>query len=1013
MRSRRASRWIGIVCGVALVVVGVMAPTSVSASVRATAGTAAQATNPRGVAGGRNDARRVLTTAPNQITLSDQAAVDTFVQTQELSTPNGLGDHFGEAVAIEGNTMVVVAPRDYLDPVDNCGYGVGYVYIRQPGSPFWDLTAHLRGSDHNGSDPPGDCYGYWGFRSSVAIHGATIAIGAGEPTWNDFYPHDLAEGKVYIFRQHDGAWTDATEDTILISNERLTPPGGDRDLLGAAIGLQDENTLVVGAPYADGGTGAVYIYTSDGSNTWDRIATLQPPDLKYSEAFGDSLGVSGRTIVVGNYSEPERLSTQGIVAVFDEPADGWVDSEIPVEPTAYLPIDPSNVFDSVAIDGDTIVVGGFSLVSDGVQLATVPTGATVFERADGAWDLAARLFPSEPFGSGAQYGSAVAVQDSTIVVADRDDDEGTGAVYVYRKSGASWGDTSAPPDLVEAQKLVGIDAHGGDFFDEAGRALALDGSTVVVGAPWRAQPNTSDCDYCGSVLWTSGGVFVYVDTTDTTPPTTTITRDPAAPNALGWDKTAPVITVSATDNPDGSGVFQVRCQVDGDTPATFDKMAPGCAYDPGKAFTTQSIHTLYAASIDSAGNRSAVISLPLKVDTIAPASTVDLSPTDPDGADGSYTTPVTVTLNPHRDGIGSEIEEARCAVNPATPPASFADLPICASYWFYPGVEYQADGDYTVWVALKDGAGNEEMPHSRTFSIHSGPTTTISLTPSTPTGLQGWYNAGVTVSVTATAVGTAHVVGYRCVLDPATPPTSFTDMADTCPYAQGGAKVSTEGRHVVYAASRDDHGNASSVVSRAVNIDLTPPTVTCDGNGPASFILADEDTEVTATVTDKTSGPSSPTASTPVTSVDLATVGNGTKTVSATDVAGNQTTVNCAYVVGYDVDVIGPADGATFKAGATVSITFRLRNASGVTISDADAAVLLGGKKKPCLVVGLYDGAAQTACATYAAATDLFTLSVKTPKGRTAVGAHQVGLQIKAPNGSGVVNVVLIPILLN
>jgi hypothetical protein len=604
----------------------------------------------------------------------------------------------------------------------------------------------------------------------------------------------------------------------------------------------------------------------------------------------------------------------------------------------------------------------------------------------------------------------VTVQGSTIAVSAPSDNEAAGAVYVFHRPGDSWG--SDGPVVYESQKLIGANARSYPDLDEAGRSLALDGKTIAAGAPLRSQTITSGCDDCIGDN-NSGGVFVYVDTTDTTPPTTSITRDPVAPNALGWDKTAPLITVSATDNPDGSGVFQVRCQVDGDTPATFDNMAPGCAYDPGKAFTTQSIHTLYAASIDSAGNRSAVVSLPLKVDTVAPASTVDLSPADPDGADGSYTTPVTVTLNTHRDGIGSEIEEARCALNPAAPPAAFADLPICPSFWFFPGVEFQADGDYTVWVALKDGAGNEETPHSRTFSIHSGPTTTIGVTPSTPTGLQGWYKAGVTVSVTATAVGTAHVVGYRCVLDPTTPPTSFADMADTCPYAQGGAKVSTEGRHVVYAASRDDHGNASSVVSRAVNIDLTPPTVTCDGSGPASFILADEDTEVTATVTDKTSGPSSPTASTPVTSVDLATVGNRTKAVTATDVAGNSTTVNCAYVVGYDVDVIGPADGATFKAGATVSITFGLRNASGVTISDADAALLLGGKKKPCLVVGLYDGVAQTACATYAAATDLFTLSVKTPKGRTAVGAHQVGLQIKAPNGTGIVNVVLIPILLN
>lgn len=1022
MRSREAPRTVAIFVAALMVAVEAVAPASVTARVASAAVPTRAAHRPLDVSRLPSEPTRAARAArttpvriPATVVANGAAAVESFVQTQELAPVNGLGNYYGSSVAIEGDTMVVVAARDYRDPFDDCGYGVGYVYTRQPGSPFWDLTAHLIGSDRFGTRANEDCYGYWNFRTSVAIRGTTIAIGVAQPlyTQDPAAPDgEAAQGKVYMYRQHLGRWVDATEDRILTS--KVGPPNGTwLDHFGDAVALQDENTVVVGAPYAYGGSGAVYVYESDGLTSWTQTAQLRPETPDNGLAFGATVGVSGRTIVVGNWHDPDYgFPPRGVLAVFDEPADGWADAT----PTVELPVASDSTGDSAAIDGDTIVAGTFSKVPWNNSIRLQPTGAEVFERTLGAWDVTARLVASDLGDMSSlnaeNFGSVVAIQGDTVAVSNIDDGNGAGAVYVFQKPGASWGDASAPGVVEETQKLIGANPGTSLPNDTAGYSLALDGSTLAVGALWRTEVVTSGCDLCDG-SYKSGGVFVFGQTTDTTPPTTTITRDPPTPNASGWDNVAPTIAVSAADDPAGSGVFQVRCQVDGNIVTAFDQMAPGCDYAPGKPFTTQSIHTLYAAAVDAAGNRSAVVSLTLKVDTIAPSSTVDLSPAVPDGADGSYTTPVTVTLNPHRDGIGSEIAEARCAVNPATPPVTAADLPICPTYFFSPGLEYQASGDYTVWVALRDEAGNQEAPHSRSFSIHAAPTTTIAVTPSTPSGSAGWYKAAVTVAVTATAVGTANVVGYRCVLDPATPPAAYADMADACPYGAGGAKITTDGHHVVYAASRDDHGNASAVVSRSINIDGTPPTLTCDGSGPASFTLGDVDTEVTATVADATSGPAAPTASSPITSTDLGTVGNRTKAVSATDVAGNQATVNCAYVVGYDVDVLAPADGATFKAGTTVMITFRLRNASGVDITDTDAAVLLGGKKKPCLITGLYDGTAQTACATYAAATDVFSLSIKTPKGRTVVGAHHIGLQIKAPNGSGIVNVVLIPILLN
>jgi len=947
-----------------------------------------------------------------------------FVQTQELSTPNGLGNWFGMAVAVEGDTMVVAAPRDYLDDEHSCGYGVAYVYTRQLGSPFWDLVAHLRGDDHYGPDSDGNCFGYWNLHESAAIRGDTIAIGVPEMyNENPAIPHGDAQGRVYVFKKHSGAWTDATEDTILLGKEGPPEPFPYTDHFGSAVALdEDGTTLVVGAPGAIVGSGAAYVYQADPTGNFVDVARLVPNSPVQDGLFGASLGISGRTIVVGNFHDNDkcRPGFDTSIAVFDEPAGGWEDAgpatEIPDVPTGYY---------SVSIDGDTIVAGRQNDEPMGTfpYCHRTPSAAAIFQRTGDTWEQAASLIASDGGGNtpdGANgYGSVVAIHGDTAVVtapngAVAPEDFGEGAAYVFRRPGDSWGEPGAPTLVQESQKLVGENARCCLSEDIAGYNMAFDGSTIAVAAPFRSQLVTGPgCDECQGLNTEAGGVFVYGQTTDTNAPTTTITRDPAAPSGgNGWDLSAPTITVSADDGAGGSGVFQVRCQLDGNTPTTFDQMPEACAYAGGAAFTTQGMHTLYAASVDSAGNRSAVVSQTIKLDSVAPSSSIILSPATPDQADGSYSSPVTVSLFANRDANGSNTAGAHCAVNPATQPTSYDDLPACPSYSFYPGLEYQASGDYTMWVALVDEAGNKEGPHSQTFSIHAVPTTTITLTPSTADGNQGWYRSAVTASVAATAVGTANIVGLRCILDPVTAPAGFNDIPDACPYAQGGARITMAGRHTLYAASRDDHGNFSAVVSRQINIDGTPPTVTCDGGGPTAFLLGEAPGELTATVTDSLSGPLATTASASLTTSDLSRVGNRTKAVTGSDIAGNTASANCAYSVGYDVGVLAPLDGSSFKAGTTITIKFTLSDATGNTISDTAAATLVGGKKKPCFISGVYDGVAQSTCPTYAAATDTFSITVKTPKSRSAIGAHQIGVLVKAPDGTGAINVVLIPILL-
>ena len=126
-----------------------------------------------------------------------------------------------------------------------------------------------------------------------------------------------------------------------------------------------------------------------------------------------------------------------------------------------------------------------------------------------------------------------------------------------------------------------------------------------------------------------------------------------------------------------------------------------------------------------------------------------------------------------------------------------------------------------------EGNGNNKL---FAFSVDgivdtSPPTSSIALTPSSPNGTNGWYTSPVGVSVTAADnTGGVGVYETRCVVDPATAPTSFTDLpAGAC----NVTSVSGDGTHTVYAASIDADNNAETTVASATfKIDATPPTIT-------------------------------------------------------------------------------------------------------------------------------------------------------------------------------------------
>ena len=191
-----------------------------------------------------------------------------------------------------------------------------------------------------------------------------------------------------------------------------------------------------------------------------QIAKLTASDGVAGDLFGHSVAVDGDTAVVGAY---EDESEKGAAYVLAKDSSGaWSQ----VAKLTASDGEAGDIFGwSVAVDGDTVVVG-----------ARYDDSAYVFTKPGTGWATAtetAKLTASDGV-VGDWFGQSVAVDWDTVVVGASEDD-GSGSAYVFTKAADSvW------TDATQTAKLTASD---GDDFDEFGKSVAVDGDTVVAGAP--------------------------------------------------------------------------------------------------------------------------------------------------------------------------------------------------------------------------------------------------------------------------------------------------------------------------------------------------------------------------------------------------------------------------------------------------------------------------------------------------------------------------------------------------
>jgi hypothetical protein len=198
-------------------------------------------------------------------------------------------------------------------------------------------------------------------------------------------------------------------------------------------------------------------------------------------------------------------------------------------------------------------------------------------------------------------------------------------------------------------------------------------------------------------------------------------------------------------------------------------------------------------------------------DNVPPETTVSLEPGAPNGNDGWYKGPVRVTLTGTDNEGGAGVEQLIWRVD-GGPPQGYGGP-----------FDYTVEGDHELEYRSIDAAGNAEDFKSVPLKVDvSAPTVSSSVTPGEPRGPAGWYDAAVTVRLTA-ADGPGSGVApngtrYRI------------DGGAWTPYAQP-VGLATAGRHTLEYAASDVAGNEGATQTLDLNVDATAPTTTLRLNG--------------------------------------------------------------------------------------------------------------------------------------------------------------------------------------
>lgn len=301
-------------------------------------------------------------------------------------------DDFGRALAMDGNTLVVGAPRKRGTS------GIAYVFRRASARGAWRQTGII--------EPPRSG-NHAEYASALVLSGNDMLIAS---------PAADSTGVIYHFRRTGDRWR---------QHAVIRPEGGVGIRgFGRAIS-QHGDGLLIGAPTADSGAGRVFVARRDASGNWGSPSSVSIPRVPGPPArFGSAVLLRGDKAYVGS---PGARSV-GVLA--PDAAGTW-----------------ALVSTLVAADSARGTQFGFSLAAVGDEVWVGAPGTNEFNgrvhrfapNGAGGWraeqlDTDSATGSSWPFA----FGYSIASSGDRAVVAMPSRDFGEGRVLAVAKAGDVW-----------------------------------------------------------------------------------------------------------------------------------------------------------------------------------------------------------------------------------------------------------------------------------------------------------------------------------------------------------------------------------------------------------------------------------------------------------------------------------------------------------------------------------------------------------------------------------------------
>lgn len=354
-------------------------------------------------------------------------------------------------------------------------------------NPLWAIQAYAKAAQVNSSDE----FGY-----SIAVDGDTMVVGIPSEdsgstivingTGSSNNEAEANAGAAYVFKRSGESWVQ--QAYLKASNARAGAK------FGVSVAISGD-TIIVGSPgessnsqsVINGGSsdtdtsalssGAAYVFKRNLSGQWAQESYLKAANNASQIKFGSSVAISGDSVVVGAPEEnggsevvtnnlpvpvASTVTKNGAAYTFERSGSIWTAKSYLKPAKAYSPTEFGT---SVAIHGDTIVVGAIKETNDqwGVVNGApavfnggskAQSGAAyVFKRTSGDWGVQAYI-KAPNGGEGNLFGNAVSVYGDIIAIGASNEDSNSntisqsvtydngltnsGAVYIFSRSGSTW-----------------------------------------------------------------------------------------------------------------------------------------------------------------------------------------------------------------------------------------------------------------------------------------------------------------------------------------------------------------------------------------------------------------------------------------------------------------------------------------------------------------------------------------------------------------------------------------------